>query len=69
MAPRKSTAPRKRAQDAPPRRQEDPQRQEDPRHKSAKEQTEDVIVEDRERSDTPGDEDIDDIGRPLQLEH
>jgi len=28
-----------------------------------------VIVEDRERSDTPGDEDIDDIGRPLQLEH
>jgi len=68
MAPRKSTAPRKRAQDASPRRQDDPQWQEDPRRKSAKEQTEDVIVEDRDRSDAPGDEDIDDIGRPLQLE-
>ena len=68
MAPRKSTASRKRAQDAPPRRPDDVQRQEDPQHNWAKEQTEDVVIEDRERSHPLDDEDIDDIGRPVQLE-
>jgi len=78
MAPRKSTtrkstAPRKRQKDDVHRGQDDPQRRSDgPQGRPAEEQTEDVVEgvvdEHRERSHSPGDEDIDNIGRPVQLE-